>query len=76
MNTELRQQILEIMEQLGNEYPSFRFGQLVATIAFLARGPVVSAVSEVEDEEFLAAARRNLDERARKELLDREAAAS
>ncbi len=76
MNVEKRQQILKIIEQLGNEYPSFRFGQLVATIAFLAKGPVVSAVSEVEDEEFLAAARRNLNERARRDLLDKEAAAS
>lgn len=63
MNDAVREEILDLMRQLGDEYPSFRFGQLVATVAFLAKGPTASAVSEVDDEEFLGAARQNLDQR-------------
>lgn len=58
MNT--TQQLLEALEQLQKEHPSWRFGQLVANISFLAKGPFKSAVWDVEDEELLKAAQEHL----------------
>ena len=54
------QQILEAIAQLHKEHPSWRFGQLVANISLFAKGPVKSAVWDVEDEEFLRAAQAHL----------------
>ena len=54
------QQILEAIAELRKQHPSWRFGQLVANVSFFAKGPVKSAVYDVEDEEFLKAAQAHL----------------
>ena len=54
------QQILETIAELHHQHPSWRFGQLVANVAFFAKGPTQSAVYDVEDEEFLKAAQAHL----------------
>ncbi len=54
------QQLLETLAQLHEAHPSWRFGQLVANISLLAKGPVKSAVWDVEDEELLKAAQEHL----------------
>ncbi len=54
------QQILEAIAELRKQHPSWRFGQLVANVSFFAKGPVKSAVYDVEDEEFLKAAQDHL----------------
>ena len=54
------QQLLETLAQLHEAHPSWRFGQLVANISLLAKGPVNSAVCDAEDEEFLKAAQDHL----------------
>ena len=53
-----REELLETLDELGQLFPDWRFGQLVANVAAAARGPQVEGIWESEDEELLAAARR------------------
>ena len=55
------EQILVVMEQLLKEQPDMRFGQLVSSLALFAKGPIVSASWDVEDAEFLVAAKWHLE---------------
>ena len=55
-----RHEILRLLEQLSEREPDVRFGQLIANLAVVARGAEPSAVWDMEDEELLAAARRQL----------------
>ena len=43
--------------------PEARFGQLIANLSYLVKGPSNEAIWDVEDEELLAAARKHLDQR-------------
>ena len=54
------QQLLDALSQVQKAHPSWRFGQLVANVSLFARGPVRSAVYDVEDEELLRAAQEHL----------------
>ena len=55
-----RREILRLLEKLSEREPEVRFGQLIANLAVVARGAEPSAVWDMEDEELLAAARRQL----------------
>ena len=57
---ETTQQLLEALTQVQKAHPSWRFGQLVANVSMFAKGPVKSAVYDVEDEELLKAAKVHL----------------
>jgi hypothetical protein len=57
MNQSTRHQLLEILAELGEAFPDWRFGQLVANVATSARGPQAEAIWDSEDDELLAAAR-------------------
>ena len=52
-----RRQLLRLIEEMGEGYPEFRLGQLIANLAFWARGDQKGAVWNVEDEELMAAVR-------------------
>ncbi len=68
MNTAIQEQILEVMADILKEQPDMRFGQLVSSLALFAKGPITSASWDVEDADFLAAAKRHLENlRDRKE---------
>jgi hypothetical protein len=60
MRTE-RRELLGVLSELSEECPEMRFGQLIANLATLAKGPVVEGIWDAEDEELLAAARRQLE---------------
>lgn len=64
MTPETRREILKALEELGEQYPEMRFGQLVIFAARLARGPAASDVYDVEDEELLREVRSALSEKA------------
>ena len=66
MTTQVRQEILHILEELSDCCPNVRFGQLIANLSYLAKGPTNEAVWDVEDEELLVAARKHLAERRSK----------
>jgi hypothetical protein len=51
-----RADLLSRMMELSRACPEMRLGQLIATLAVVARGADPGAVWELEDEELLAAA--------------------
>jgi len=67
MTTQVRQEILHVMEELSDCCPKVRFGQLIANLSYLAKGPTNEAIWDVEDEELLVAARKHLAERRSKQ---------
>ena len=56
-----RNELLPALAELGELFPNWRFGQLVANVATAARGPNVEAIWDSEDDELLAAARRLIE---------------
>jgi len=58
--TNTRQEILKLLAEMSDQYPDWRFGQMVANIAFWAKGPTTQAIWEVEDEEFLETIKKHL----------------
>ncbi len=63
MTNELRQQVLAALEDLSETYPDWRFGQMIANLATIARGPENESVWDMEDDELLAAIRWQLEQR-------------
>ena len=68
MTTHVRAEILLILSELSECNPEVRFGQLIANLAYLAKGPTNEAIWDVEDEELLAAARTHLKARRSTEI--------
>jgi len=65
--TTARDELLKVLADLSEACPEMRMGQLIANLATLARGAMVEAIWDAEDEELVAAARRQLEAfRARK----------
>jgi hypothetical protein len=65
MITDSRRYFLDALAQISDEFPEFRFGQLIANPSYLAREPSNGAIRDAEDEELLAAARQILTNRGR-----------
>ena len=61
MTNETRRELLGVLDELSAQCPDVRFGQLMANLATLAKGPTVEAIWDAEDEELLQAARRQLE---------------
>ena len=61
MKDDTKAQLLAVMEDLLEEQPDMRFGQMVSSLALFARGPIKSATWDVEDSELLEAAKRHRD---------------
>ena len=66
MTTQVREDILQLLAKLSEYCPEVRFGQLIANLSYLAKGPSNEAIWDVEDEELLAAARKLLKERRKR----------
>jgi hypothetical protein len=52
--------ILEALAELSDLYPEWRLGQLVVAVADWAKGSTNRGTYDVEDADFLAAARAHL----------------
>jgi hypothetical protein len=63
-----RKSVLRILEELSEACPEYRFGQMVANLAMLARGDAEGAVWDMEDEELIAAARKHLEDWSRRQI--------
>ncbi len=63
MTSELRQQVLAALDDLSEAYPDWRFGQMLANLVTIARGPENESIWDMEDEELLAAIRWQLEQR-------------
>ena len=61
MTNETRRELLRVLDELSAQCPDVRFGQLMANLATLAKGPTVEAIWDAEDEELLQAAQRQLE---------------
>ena len=55
-----RLELLKLIEELSAACPEYRFGQLVLNLAFLARDDGDRLAWDIEDAEFVAAARKHL----------------
>ena len=63
-----RLELIRLIEEMSEGYPEFRLGQLIANLAFWARGDQEGAVWNVEDEELMAAAREQIGNAKRRTL--------
>ena len=62
MTSPERQDLLRALGELSEAFPEWRFGQMIANLAMLARGDAEGAIWDMEDEELLAAARKHLED--------------
>ena len=62
----LKQEILRALADLVEQTPEVRFGQLIANLAVIARGPTPEAVWDMEDDELLAAVRSHIQDHERR----------
>ena len=51
MISPVRQEILRVLANLSACCPEVRFGQLLANLSYVAKGPTNEAIWEMEDEE-------------------------
>jgi hypothetical protein len=63
MNAEQQARLSKVIAAFSSLYPDWRIGQIVANVAWWAKGPTAEAVWDVEDEEFLSAAEAHLARR-------------
>jgi hypothetical protein len=60
MNSTNRTQLLTVLTELSEVCPEMRFGQLIANLSTLAKGLSAEGLWDVEDDELLDAARKQL----------------
>jgi hypothetical protein len=60
MMNPIRRELLDVLAELSTACPQMRFGQLIANLSTLARGLSAEGLWDAEDEELLAAARKQL----------------
>jgi hypothetical protein len=56
-----RTKLLTVLAELSAACPEMRFGQLIANLSTLAKGMSADGLWDVEDDELLAAARKQLE---------------
>lgn len=54
-NNDAKQEILNQLSELVEHCPDIRFGQLIANLSVIARGPTPEAIWDMEDDELLEA---------------------
>ena len=57
----VRQQILRVLADVSIYCPDVRFGQLLANLSYLAKGPTNEAIWDMDDEELLTVAKQHLE---------------
>ena len=67
-NSELKQEILQVLKTMVGHCPDVRFGQLIVNLACIARGPTPEAVWDMEDDELLAAVKSHLEDYERRHV--------
>jgi hypothetical protein len=61
MTNSLHDELLIVLDELHAACPELRLGQLIVNLSYLARGPAVESVWDVEDSELLIAAKTQLE---------------
>ena len=62
MTMSARDEVFDTLRELSDLCPEVRLGQLVANLSYLARGMAHESIWDMEDDELLLAARKQLDE--------------
>jgi len=62
-------ELTEALAEARHALPTLRLGQLIATMATIARGATPGAVWDMEDDELLSAIRWQLDQLAARDQL-------
>ena len=60
MTNSFHDELLSVLDELHAACPELRLGQLIVNLSYLARGPAVESVWDVEDSELLNAAKTQL----------------
>lgn len=60
MTNAARTEFLAVLAELSVLCPEMRFGQLIANLSTIAKGPSAAALWDAEDADLLAAARQQL----------------
>jgi hypothetical protein len=68
MNSEIRRELLRVLDDLGEYTPDVRFGQLLANLSYMAKNFTAEAIWDVEDEELLSAAKSHLKELSERQI--------
>jgi len=55
-----REELFDVLRELWQELPDYRFGQMIVNLAYAAREPSNEAPWDVKDDELIAAAQRQL----------------
>jgi hypothetical protein len=55
-----RERILRLLPRLSELTPDVRFGQLIVNLSYLAVGPTVEAVWDMEDEQLMQAIEQHI----------------
>jgi hypothetical protein len=55
--TPVRKELIDVLQEISDVSPDVRFGQMIVNFSYFARGPLHSAIWDVEDEELLEAAK-------------------
>ena len=63
MTTHMREELFRVLDELSRSCPEVRFGQLIANLSYMAKGPTNESIWDVEDQQLLKAARKQLAER-------------
>jgi len=61
-STESKREILRALSELVEHTPDVRFGQLIANLSVIARGPTPEAVWDMEDDELLEAVKSHIED--------------
>ena len=67
-SAELKQDILRALSELIEHTPDIRFGQLIANLSVIARGPTPEAVWDMEDDELLDAIKSHIKDYERRHV--------
>jgi hypothetical protein len=62
MTASERQELFRVLAAIGELVPEVRFGQLIANLSYMARGPSNGSIWDMEDDELLRVARKHLEE--------------
>ena len=63
MNPTTRSELFEVLAELSEMYPDWRIGQMLGNLATFAGKTSPEALWDMEDDEFIAAAKRHMERR-------------
>jgi hypothetical protein len=67
-STELKREILRALSELVEYTPDVRFGQLIANLSVIARGPTPEGVWDMEDDELHDAIKSHVEDYERRHV--------